>query len=131
MQPLRFSAQRELIFNTILNDKDHPTADAIYNKLKPTNPQLSLATVYRNLRQLEGKGDVIRISTQCGCDHYDARTDKHYHLYCKVCDKMFDIDYTIDTQIIEKAQEQSQHLVENYELYFIGKCKNCRETDKK
>ncbi len=49
---MKFSKQRELILNTIVENHVHPTADFIYTHLKKDNPNLSLGTVYRNLAQL-------------------------------------------------------------------------------
>ena len=49
---MRYSKQRELILNAVLNNKVHPTADFVYNFLKEDNPELSLGTVYRNLNFL-------------------------------------------------------------------------------
>ncbi|HFL3267987.1 TPA: transcriptional repressor, partial [Clostridioides difficile] len=48
---MKFSKQRELILNEILNNPVHPTADYLYENLKKDNPNLSLGTVYRNLAQ--------------------------------------------------------------------------------
>ena len=49
---MKFSKQRELILNEVMNSHLHPTADSIYTNLKKDNPGLSLGTVYRNLTQL-------------------------------------------------------------------------------
>lgn len=124
---MRFSAVREIIYNTILNDKDHPTADIIYHKLKSSNPQLSLATIYRNLKQLEQSGSIIKITSQGSCDHYDARIDKHYHMFCVKCGKMFDVECDFDNNIINSTQTKTDHKILNYELCFVGICKECRE----
>lgn len=49
---IRYSKQRELIFNNLKHRYDHPTAEMIYQDLKVDYPHLSLGTVYRNLNQL-------------------------------------------------------------------------------
>ena len=46
---MKYSRQRELILNEVIDSKGHPTADEVYDGLKKTNPSLSLGTVYRNL----------------------------------------------------------------------------------
>ena len=48
----RFSHQRERIYQTVLERRDHPTAEMVYQQLKPEMPRLSLGTVYRNLQQM-------------------------------------------------------------------------------
>ena len=58
---MRYSKQRELIFNTVLQNKIHPTADFVYNKLKLDYPELSLGTVYRNLNFLAEHNMLLKI----------------------------------------------------------------------
>ena len=44
-----FSAKREAIYQTLASTKTHPTAEWVYEQLKPKIPDLSLGTVYRNI----------------------------------------------------------------------------------
>ena len=48
---IRYSKKREAILEAIRSTDTHPTADWVYQTLKPTHPDLSLGTVYRNLRR--------------------------------------------------------------------------------
>ena len=50
---LRHSHQREMIYNYLLNTEGHPSADMVYDALREEIPNLSLGTVYRNLKLLE------------------------------------------------------------------------------
>ena len=45
-----FSRKREAIYQTVCDTKVHPTAEWVYEALKPVYPDLSLGTVYRNLK---------------------------------------------------------------------------------
>ena len=45
-----YSRQRDVIMSALKSALYHPTADELYAYLRPSNPSLSLATVYRNLR---------------------------------------------------------------------------------
>ena len=47
--PQRFSQQRERIYQTVLESRAHPTAEMVYQQLKPEMPRLSLGTVYLSL----------------------------------------------------------------------------------
>ena len=49
---LRHSHQRDMIYNYLLCSKEHPSADKIYEDLRAEMPNLSLGTVYRNLKHL-------------------------------------------------------------------------------
>ncbi len=57
----RYSRQRELIFDAVCGTDQHPTAEMVYHWLKPTNPNLSLGTVYRNLNLLAEEGVLVRM----------------------------------------------------------------------
>ena len=46
---VRYSKKREAILQAIKNTDCHPTAEWVYQTLKPEHPDLSLGTVYRNL----------------------------------------------------------------------------------
>ena len=45
----KHSRKRDAILECLRCTTSHPTAEWIYTQLKPTIPDLSLATVYRNL----------------------------------------------------------------------------------
>ena len=43
------SRKRAAILEALAAVTEHPTAEMLYNRLKPRYPELSLGTVYRNL----------------------------------------------------------------------------------
>ena len=49
---LKYSRQREVIKECLINRYDHPTADMVYMDVRETFPNISLGTVYRNLQLL-------------------------------------------------------------------------------
>ena len=63
--PQRFSQQRERIYQAVLESRAHPTAEMVYQQLKPEMPRLSLGTVYRNLQQMAREGQVDRAGRPC------------------------------------------------------------------
>ena len=62
MNGKRYSRQRELIYEALRQTEQHPTAEMIYQWLKPANPSLSLGTVYRNLNLLADEGAIRRMA---------------------------------------------------------------------
>ncbi len=77
MEHRRYSQQREMILTCLRGTTAHPTADMIYQALKPENPKLSLGTVYRNLNQLADDGYIMRLPFHV--ERYDANTQPHLH----------------------------------------------------
>lgn len=57
----RFSHQRERIYQAVRDSGEHPTAEMVYQSLKPEMPRLSLGTVYRNLHQMAQEGRLTEI----------------------------------------------------------------------
>ena len=58
-------------------------------------PNLSIATVYRNLKQLEGMGEISTIITD-GATRYDYNVKPHAHFFCSRCGAVLDIDTNKD-----------------------------------
>ena len=59
---LRRSKQRDTIYDMLVNDHTHPTAEVIYSHVRRIIPDISLGTVYRNLNVLVENG-YIRCDT--------------------------------------------------------------------
>jgi Fe2+ or Zn2+ uptake regulation protein len=122
----RYSKQREEISLFIKGCHSHPTAKEVYQALKKTTPKLSLGTVYRNLDSLTSSGRIRRIDMLGGADRFDGNMKEHYHLVCRCCLKVIDIE--LDHDVLGKATNQNGKIkVEKYELVGIGVCRKCQK----
>ena len=72
MATLKYSRQRESIKEFLRTRKDHPTADVVYENMKLIYPNISLGTVYRNLSLLADLGEIKKLSSFAGADHFDG-----------------------------------------------------------
>ena len=88
---MKYSRQRDLILKALRENVVHPTADFIYTVLKEKEPNLSLATVYRNLNLLANEGIIRKIEGLDGVAHFDHNTHNHYHFICSKCNKVYDV----------------------------------------
>ncbi|HBF2450343.1 TPA: transcriptional repressor [Clostridioides difficile] len=123
---MKFSKQRELILNEILNNPVHPTADYLYENLKKDNPNLSLGTVYRNLAQLTEHGFIRKVSIPGYPDRFDGRIDNHYHIICKVCGEVYDLESEVLNNLQELISEETDIKITSYNISFKGICNNCK-----
>ena len=124
MNGKRYSRQRELIYEALMHTDQHPTAEMIYQWLKPTNPNLSLGTVYRNLNLLVDEGAAVRMAFPV--ERYDANVEPHAHFLCQVCGGGFDLDLPYDKELDHKALLASGHDIKAHELIFHGTCADCK-----
>ena len=122
---MNYSKQRESIKEYLLSTKEHPTADIIYQHVREENPKISLGTVYRNLTLLVELGEVRKISTGDGTDHFDADTSAHSHYFCRCCHRLMDVDVTPSVEQILAASSAGIGTVEHASLLFTGVCKDC------
>lgn len=124
---MKFSKQREIILNEVMNSHLHPTADSIYTSLKKDNPGLSLGTVYRNLSQLTENGYISKLSIPNQSDRYDKNIKPHAHLICEKCNNIYDIESETISKFINDLSNEQNLSILNYDIVLQGICKNCKE----
>jgi Fe2+ or Zn2+ uptake regulation protein len=122
---MRFSRQRERIKELVQSTNTHPTAEWVYETLKPEIPGLSLGTVYRNLKNLADQGAIGRCDMNDGKDHFDYRTDNHYHFVCRSCGKIFDLEIPVSDILEKEVENQTRFKVSGHSTRFYGFCNRC------
>lgn len=127
MNGKRYSRQRELIYQALMDTTEHPTAEMVYQWLKPENPSLSLGTVYRNLNLLANEGRITRMAFPV--ERYDGNTKPHCHFRCDKCGGVYDLDLPYCRELDGKADGASEHQIEGHELIFHGCCARCRAAE--
>ena len=125
MNGKRYSRQRELIYEALRQTEQHPTAEMIYQWLKPANPSLSLGTVYRNLNLLADEGVIRRMAFPV--ERYDAKTMPHPHFFCDQCGAVYDLHLPYDAELDREALLASGHDVTGHEVVFHGICTKCKQ----
>lgn len=121
---MRFSRQREVIKEIVVNSMEHPTADLVYQKAKALIPNISLGTVYRNLGQLV-ESDIIKSHTLNGVVCYDGNITNHHHFICDHCHEISDIVYE-NQAIIKDLEKISLGIITDFQLDIYGLCNKCR-----
>ena len=121
----KYSRQRECILKNLQSRRDHPTADMVYESVQIEEPNISLGTVYRNLSFLTENGQILKISTGIGPDHFDGFTEAHNHFVCRKCGRVLDLDYVADEKIIAYASKNFNGEIKGYDLQCYGTCEDC------
>lgn len=122
MQERRFSRQREQIYQTVCATAEHPTAEMVYEHLKPQMPRLSLGTVYRNLRQMAQEGRIMELPGPVA--RFDAVTQPHTHFRCVRCGAVSDLPIAYDASL-DALTSGDGRVVEYHSLCFFGLCPAC------
>lgn len=126
---LRYSKQRETIYQVLMEDGSHPNVDTIYTNVKKIIPDISLGTVYRNLNLLADQKQIIRLDIGDGVIRFDAKTDPHFHFICDECGAIHDImiDEELISSLIDKVEKSCHHHMTSAEILFHGVCHHCSQ----
>ena len=124
----RYSRQRECILNALRNTKRHPSANSIYDEVRHQIPNISLGTVYRNLAELAACGEIMKLDAGDGTERYDGCALPHYHMICKNCHSVSDIELDYDSGLDKAAAAASGADVDFHSVLFSGTCKNCKKV---
>ena len=137
----KHSRKRDAILECLRCTTSHPTAEWVYTQLKPTIPDLSLATVYRNLAMFKDEGMIDSVGVYNGLERFDFRTDPHAHFICRICGAVSDINWLELRHVHARTQHRQKiHLARSsdalppvfgekardnkavYEVILHGKC---------
>lgn len=120
----RFSKNRQAIMDCLSKTDTHPTAEWIFEQLKPSFPNLSLGTVYRNLTQLEENGEIRSMGNVNGMEHFDGNAAPHPHAVCSVCGAITDLP---EQQNMERMLHELSGITDYRisELQLTGICPDC------
>lgn len=122
----RNTQQRKIIYDILASTDLHPTADWIYEQVRKVIPNISLGTVYRNLKVLRDEGLILEISDGKQ-SRFDARVDHHYHFRCDRCGKIYDIEpEAVKFDINLDRMKKAGFSVYRFNVEFSGVCSKCQ-----
>jgi len=127
VKPYRRSKQREAITRVLRSTTSHPTADWIYEQVRKEIPNISLGTVYRNLKLLRDEGRILDLDTG-SLNRFDGNNENHYHFRCEGCGRVFDVDEPVDLSLDRRVAEKMGFTVSHHRLEFRGLCNDCQST---
>jgi Fe2+ or Zn2+ uptake regulation protein len=87
---LKMTPQRIAIVKLFAADESHPTAQDLFERLRPDFPSMSFATVYNTLDALANAGlsGILRLGTAA---RFDPNTLAHHHAVCDRCGAVVDV----------------------------------------
>lgn len=122
----KHSRKRQAILDKIARSNCHATADWLYQELRAEFSDISLDTVYRNLRLFKQDGTIVSIGTVNGQEHFEMKAHDHGHFICRVCHKVEDIDLDPEMQNYLRATKQMNSIqIDQVDLTLHGTCKAC------
>lgn len=121
----RNTIQKQMILGAVSRLANHPTAEQVYEEVAVKLPNISRATVYRNLSDMAERGLLRRVPVPGGADHYDHTLAPHYHVRCLQCGALADVLNGYLAQLDRDAGQTTDFTILKHELVFEGLCPNC------
>lgn len=126
---VRITPQRHAILEYLVVSGSHPTADEIYKALEHKFPNMSVATVYNNLRVFKKTGLVKELTYGDSSSRFDFSTKQHYHIICRKCGKIVDFYYPGLDEVQSLAAQVTGFKVDSHRLEVYGICPECQHKE--
>jgi len=111
---MRFTRQREVVYEAVLNQRDHPTADEVYARVRSNEAGISLATVYNTLETLVQCNLVKQVNFERESTRYCPNLKEHAHFHDTQTGRIYDVD--LNDGLVEQIL---QNLPEGFEAAQI------------
>ncbi len=132
---LKLTPQRIALVELFATDESHPTAQGLFERLRPAFPTMSFATVYNTLDALTraGLSSTLRLGQAA---RFDPNTTPHHHTVCDVCGDVRDVPATDEespkrgaTAATKRPGQDAFH-VRAVERIYRGTCATCAASTK-
>lgn len=118
--------KRNAILECLKSTNAHPSAETLFQMLQEEHPDISLATVYRNLTLFKNQGMIQSLGTVNGIERFDGNTEPHVHFICGRCDSVLDLpELDPPESLCSAAAKATGGQVSGCQLIFTGTCQNC------
>ncbi|GGA89424.1 peroxide-responsive transcriptional repressor PerR [Ornithinibacillus halotolerans] len=124
---VRITPQRHAVLDYLMNSPIHPTADDIYKALEGKFPNMSVATVYNNLRVLRENGLVRELTYGDASSRFECSFTEHYHIICEDCGKIVDFHYPSLDEVESLAEKITGFDVSHHRMEVYGTCSDCKQ----
>lgn len=122
---MKASSARLLLLEKLHRAQAHHTAEELFQSLKPVLPGLSLATIYKNLEDLQQAGIVRMVTLPNQVRQFEWERGDHLHLVegSQITDLEDDALFSKIKKLIAQTLG-SEFEVENIDVQVFGKKKN-------
>jgi len=118
----RSTRQLEATYGVLARASDHPSAEAVFRRVRTSLPRVSRGTVYRNLGKLLEEGRIRLVPSPDRRARYDARLDEHDHFVCTSCGAVIDVP----SRSAPRAGVRIEgHLAWEVDQTYRGRCRDC------
>jgi len=124
IEGLRVTKYRQVVYNVLMDYKDHPTASEVYDRAREVNPDISLATVYNCLDALAEHGAIRQVNFDRESSRYCPNLMEHGHFYDSKSGVIHDITFKDGHKIQDFLNLPNGVVIEDLEITIRGSLKH-------
>lgn len=118
---LRMTRQRQEVYRTLMDERDHPTANDVFMRVKDRLPNISLATVYNCLEALVEHGIIRQVNFDRESSRYCPNLSEHGHFHDEVTGVIHDVDFKPGINLADILDLPPGVVIEDVEITLRGK----------
>jgi len=122
---LSMTPQRLAIYKALIDSKNHPSAENIYNRIRTSFPDIAIDTIYRTLSTFSKIGVIHVVEGYGEVKRYDPDTEPHHHFRCKRCNKIIDLYGNNFGKLKVPHKIKKKYNVSNVKVILEGACDEC------
>lgn len=119
----RLTCQKKFILDYLKSVNTHPSAEEIFLAVRERLPRISFGTVYRILKNLKEKGEILEIKLDVS--HFDGDILPHAHFVCQKCKGIWDLSFSCQNCQKIKSKRLKVGKIKSWQILFYGLCKKC------
>lgn len=126
---LKVTIPRVTILELLQNsEKNHYSAEDVFDALRKSGHDIGLATVYRVLSQFEQAGILVKHNFEGGQAIFELETGEHHdHLICLKCDNIIEFFDEVLEEHQHKIADTHGFQLEEHSMVLYGVCPDCQK----
>lgn len=118
---LRMTRQRQEVYRTLMQERNHPTANDVFMRVKDRLPNISLATVYNCLEALVQHGIIRQVNFERESSRYCPNLSGHGHFHDQATGVIHDVDFKPGASLADLLNLPPGAVIEDVEITLRGK----------
>jgi Fe2+ or Zn2+ uptake regulation protein len=118
---LRMTRQRQEVYRILRQDRNHPTANEVFMRVKDRLPNISLATVYNCLEALVQHGIIRQVNFDRESSRYCPNLTEHGHFHDASTGVIHDVNFKPGVSLSDVLQLPPGALIDDVEITLRGK----------
>ncbi len=118
---LRMTRQRQEVYRTLMQQRNHPTANDVFMRVKDRLPNISLATVYNCLEALVQHGIIRQVNFERESSRYCPNLSEHGHFHDEVTGVIHDVDFKPGASLADVLNLPPGAVIDDVEITLRGK----------